>query len=331
MKPANQFETVGNSPITCPISGSTDIRKVTDIAVADLVQLYKRRRGVDISNEFSVSDLTLYYTPKIDFYFFWPFVTGSQAFYSDFITREKYMSSKYEFEYAAKFVASKDKVLDVGCGIGEFSESLPTKENYLGLELSEKAVTEAAQFGRNLKVERIEDHAISHSGTYDAVALFQVLEHVDQPLSFLNAAVECLKTDGTCIISVPSTDNFNTLLQNVYLNFPPHHISWWTLDALKFVGSKLGLQLEDYSLDTIDKSTARNNIAAVIQRSINETFRRKNKLISTDLSDLIIEAISKGLAQLVSKGAVETTLAGHGHSITAIFKKTNLNGTSQIL
>ena len=73
----------------------------------------------------------------------------------------------------------------------------------------------------------IEDHADQRPGHYDAVTSFQVLEHVTEPASFLRACVKALRPGGRLLLGVPNNDSFLGLLEDNWLNMPPHHMSLW--------------------------------------------------------------------------------------------------------
>lgn len=70
---------------------------------------------------------------------------------------------------------------------------------------------------------------------------FQVLEHMADPAGFLAAALACLRSGGLLALGVPAADSYVTEIADMVLNAPPHHLTWWTADALRQVAGQYGL------------------------------------------------------------------------------------------
>jgi 2-polyprenyl-3-methyl-5-hydroxy-6-metoxy-1,4-benzoquinol methylase len=105
------------------------------------------------------------------------------------------------------------KILDVGCGTGNFLSQFVEDHRYgvEGLELSRYAGQEAVKKGIRVHFGEItEVPALKEQ--FDALTLLYVLEHVPQPLHVLQEAYGLLKPGGYCLIAVP---NYN-YLQLVY-------------------------------------------------------------------------------------------------------------------
>lgn len=94
------------------------------------------------------------------------------------------------------------KLLDVGCGTGEFLEvARGVGFAASGIEPSETACRIA---GKENDVVRGELKGISlKENTFDVVTLWSVLEHVPDPLSSLGKIHSCLKADGILALRVP--------------------------------------------------------------------------------------------------------------------------------
>ncbi len=100
------------------------------------------------------------------------------------------------------------KVLDVGCGGGILSESLAQSgAETTGLDLS-KASLQTAQmhlFESGLKVDyqnqSIEDFAAQNPASQDVVCCLEMLEHVPNPESIIDACLQALKPGGWLFLS----------------------------------------------------------------------------------------------------------------------------------
>lgn len=109
---------------------------------------------------------------------------------------------------------SDTKIFDLGCSTGHFLEALKEKVGLrVGLELDQAAV----DFIKNNFDFKVYDRPIEEveivEGPFDVITSFQVLEHIEDPLKFLQALKKILKPDGYLYIEVP---NLNDALLSVY-------------------------------------------------------------------------------------------------------------------
>jgi 2-polyprenyl-6-hydroxyphenyl methylase/3-demethylubiquinone-9 3-methyltransferase len=100
------------------------------------------------------------------------------------------------------------KVVDIGCGGGILAESLAQSEaDTTGIDLSEKALKvaelHALEVGANLTYRAIsaEDLAKEQAGQYDVVTCMEMLEHVPDPASVVQACADLCKPGGTLFFS----------------------------------------------------------------------------------------------------------------------------------
>ncbi|URJ24969.1 bifunctional 2-polyprenyl-6-hydroxyphenol methylase/3-demethylubiquinol 3-O-methyltransferase UbiG [Candidatus Blochmannia ocreatus (nom. nud.)] len=100
------------------------------------------------------------------------------------------------------------KILDVGCGGGILTEKLAKSgAKVTGLDISattlEIAKTHALHQELNILYlqETIEDHSSHNVNTYDVVTCMEVLEHVPNPQSIINACAKIIKKGGSVFFS----------------------------------------------------------------------------------------------------------------------------------
>src|SRR5262249_52685274 len=139
-------------------------------------------------------------------------------------------------------ISGGDEVLEVGCGRGKFAQKIATA-SYLGLELSREAQEMAAADGIRVILEPVETHCLQSEQRYDVVCAFQVLEHVANPVAFIDACIRCLKVGGLLIYSVPNVDSYLAYCTNVVLGMPPHHVTWWIEPTLKYAAQRFGMDV----------------------------------------------------------------------------------------
>ena len=96
-----------------------------------------------------------------------------------------------------KFVVG-DKILDVGCGRGQFMELNPNSKEIHGLEIEKQSNN------LNIKIGDASKKIPYPDNTFDSVTLFHVLEHFDKPMKALIEIKRVLKKDGRLIIVVPN-------------------------------------------------------------------------------------------------------------------------------
>jgi 2-polyprenyl-6-hydroxyphenyl methylase/3-demethylubiquinone-9 3-methyltransferase len=105
------------------------------------------------------------------------------------------------------------RVLDVGCGGGLLSEAMARAgASVLGLDLSAELIgvaklhrLESTQGGAVLdldyRVQSVEALADAEPGTFDAITCMEMLEHVPDPASILDACARLLKPGGRLFVS----------------------------------------------------------------------------------------------------------------------------------
>ena len=104
------------------------------------------------------------------------------------------------------------KVLDIGCGGGLFLSLLKQEgAEVLGIELSDSRA-QYAKTKHNLEIHKrpIESEfwQKGYANHFDAVTLWDVIEHVNYPFETLQSAVNVLKEGGLLLIDTPCRDSF---------------------------------------------------------------------------------------------------------------------------
>ena len=131
----------------------------------------------------------------------------------------------------------KGKLFDVGCSTGFFL--LIAKKfrfDVYGMEASSEAV-EIAKRNFKLKVAQaltFDELPEDFKGPYKVVSAFEVLEHVEEPMKFLQGIYELLEEEeGYLLLSCPPFYKFENLAKGYrkfkwwYNDFPPHHPTRW--------------------------------------------------------------------------------------------------------
>lgn len=117
-------------------------------------------------------------------------------------------------EHVAQRLPATAQVLDVGCGNGEFL-ALAKELGYgvLGVDVSASAKKLCAQHGIEARVGDFRaPGVIAADETFDLVTFWDVIEHLDDPASFLRRACQVLKPGGLILIKTPKITHFTLRL-----------------------------------------------------------------------------------------------------------------------
>lgn len=312
--------------LNCPLTNNSELILLETIKVHHIIKAYKKIFNLNVEKEFKgIKEISFYHCPSSDLRFFHPFVLGSEAFYEDLQKFDwYYMAEKAEYDYALQFIQETNSILEIGCGKGVFLQKVLSKypqTQCTGLELSDKAQKTGSKNGLNVIKELVQDHALQNSHQYDVVCAFQVLEHIAEVRSFIEACVSCLKPGGLLIYAVPSWNSFNQYVPNSILDMPPHHITKWSDKSLANLTKYFSLehlQLWHEPLDMIHKNFYS---ATIIKNSFSGFFNKKLKLFNTGVDYYIIDLLSKILGRLFAKGLTSEELMPKGMSVVSVYRK----------
>ena len=313
---------LGIMNITCPLSGSVNVNLIEPLKVSDLIDLYGKDFGIDVSSEFgSLSEIGFYHCTDSDLKFFYPMVTGSEKFYEGLQKHDwYYQDDKSEFSFASQFIKEADRVLEVGSGKGAFAERITTKD-YLGLEFSQEAKKLAAERGLKVINESIQNHAAANPAKYDVVCAFQVLEHVSEIHSFIKSSITCLKPGGLLIYSVPSADSYLSLASNSILNMPPHHVSWWSDACLKYVARMFRLDIISIEHEELAEIHKKSYAAFMALQVIKNLIGFKGSLLDRSLKYRLSAKVAAWAGKFLEKGLIDPSMLPVGQSVTVVYQK----------
>jgi 2-polyprenyl-3-methyl-5-hydroxy-6-metoxy-1,4-benzoquinol methylase len=231
----------------CPACRSKRTRKAKSIDARDVVALWNKLYQIDVRPELKgVAVIELWACKDCLVRFFVPeSLAGSGHLYSQLENIDWYYPKrKWEYEVAVKDLRERQKVLEIGCGSGNFM--LFAKEeaglSLEGLEQNPRAVEEATRIGLRVIAATAEERARTSPSVYDAICSFQVLEHVPRPCEFLDACCALLKPGGLLVLAVPNQNSYVRRMVNP-LDMPPHHMTRWTPRCLSRIPWHFPLKL----------------------------------------------------------------------------------------
>jgi len=232
------------------------------IPTEKIINGYKIQFNIDITSYFKeVKEIYLCKNKKTGYIYFYPlFVNGSSEFYQNLENYEWYYQPKrWEFDEAKKHIKS-GILLEIGCGRGDFLNSLRDIHNLKlkGIEHNVNAINYCKSRQLDVGFFKLEE---LKSNSFDYITSFQVLEHINDVRSFFENSYRLLKPGGKLIIGIPNTKSFvfypfsENYFQNgtLLLNLPPHHMGWWNKNSIKKTGCLFGFNLLNFKLESIHK------------------------------------------------------------------------------
>ncbi len=229
--------------IFCPIHKTTEcIKTKQSFSVKQIIKLYKSYYNVDTETSFhSLEDITQYICTKTKYRFFFPDkISGNQLFYEQLSKQSQYyLPWKWENEQALKWILEKKSVLEIACGNGNFLKHVSKKTSFcVGLDLMAEPFS-----GNNIKILKQDYISFleNNSTKFDVIVSFQFLEHIYEINEFFHHVNNLLNPNGRLILAVPDNSSLIIKKEEV-LNFPPHHMGWWTKKSLKNAGEFFGFK-----------------------------------------------------------------------------------------
>jgi len=193
-----------------------------------------------------------------------------------------YTSSRLEMlEYIPE---SAKRILDVGCGAGEFGKALKSRRpvEVWGVEFIQQVADEAQSKLDKVIVGSIEDSYLAlPEGYFDCIVFNDVLEHLVNPWCVLDEIKACMKPDAYVVASIPNVRYFENIKQLVihkqweYTDFgilDKTHLRFFTLESIKELFTSIG-----YTVKTIE---------GIKGREFPWKFRLMNKIMLNAFSDM---------------------------------------------
>ena len=107
-------------------------------------------------------------------------------------------------EMARRLPAGRARMAELGCGSGGMLEALARFGTAVGVETDAALRARAQERGLDVRVGALPDAIPLHPGRWDAVCLFDVLEHVDDEAGALAACRRLLVPGGRLFVTVPA-------------------------------------------------------------------------------------------------------------------------------
>jgi SAM-dependent methyltransferase len=223
-------------------------------------------------------------------------------------------------------VAPGARILDAGAGRGRFlAAARAAGYDASGIEPSQRGSAAASRLGLPVQPATIEEATIGDS-TLDAVTLWHVLEHLDQPGAALDRVSRWLRPHGGLLVAVPNLASLQARLGGTrwyHLDVPRHRVH--------FTPSGLGQLLRSRGFAVLGTRhlLLEHNAFGMWQSLVNRLtsnpsylynlLKRNAPLCSPDLA---ITALALPMAPLAAIAELLAGLTGRGGTITVLARRT---------
>jgi 2-polyprenyl-3-methyl-5-hydroxy-6-metoxy-1,4-benzoquinol methylase len=158
----------------------------------------------------------------------------------------EYGKFNYRLEEIEKRTRGKGRILDVGCSFGFFMDAAKKRGwKTDGVEISEFAANYARdKLGINV-VNKPLNEANFDAGFFDVVTLWNVIEHLPDPIELMREIYRILKPAGMIVLT---TGNAESLLARITRErwrvlIPPIHLSYFAPATIKYLLNSCDLEL----------------------------------------------------------------------------------------
>ncbi len=165
-------------------------------------------------------------------------------------------------ERLLRLESQKTHLLDVGCSNGAFIyQAQKLGVNAEGVEPAEQAAQAAQLAGLNVYHGFLEELALQKE-KYDVITLFEVIEHVKNPLPLVNECYRLLKKDGLLVIRTANTKSWTVQVLRGkwhYFDMAKHggHISFYNKKSIEALAEKTRFSIERFYTHSVSYSEKR--------------------------------------------------------------------------
>lgn len=164
------------------------------------------------------------------------------------------------------------RILDFGCGFGQFLAMC----RLFGLEAIGVDRSNARRSGAGVQIFPELDEV---EGLFDAITMFEVLEHLDDPLATLRTLRSRLNPAGIMIVEVPDTTGVSAIQSRLdyYKVHPLDHINAFTPESLVKIMQQAGfvpLRKRPAVVTTSLKRVAKDIAKAALKQETTQRYFR---------------------------------------------------------
>lgn len=196
--------------------------------------------------------------------------------------------------------------LEIGCNLGVFIELVqPVSHlNFYAIEFNSQAVDFVRGRGKFLIDNQSIENEPFPGVNFDCVIMFDVLEHVPEPIQFIEAIKKRLNLQGLILVAVPNASAWSHRLLRILKKWrnkdifptvePPFHLYGYNRNNLELVFAQCGFKMIDIEYYLMEHFDVQDNQTEDVPFNLNRATGNLLSNISTvTRDDKIIAAFRK--------------------------------------
>lgn len=193
-----------------------------------------------VDHKFSTDELSGFYSERY-------FNDNEGDGFGDYIFEKKAIeyNAKYRLKSMKSLALDAKTLIDVGCGMGFFLDVAKNFYTVSGVEISQYASSYARnELNLNVLTGTL-DQTHLPSSSFDIVTMWDVIEHIDDPMSLMKDAMRILKPNGILVFSTPNVDSFMCKLQRKAWRLYdfPYHLGCFSVRTAKHILKECNFEL----------------------------------------------------------------------------------------
>ena len=218
--------------------------------------------------------------------------------YKNIIDQKRYIN-------VLQFIKGKS-VLDCACGVGwgSYIMAKAGAKKVVGLDLSSDAINTAKKYYNYETISYLENNIYSFNSDqkFDVITSFETLEHVEDPLKFLNSLAKLCHEDSILFLSTPNGYCFKNKNE---LPYNPYHKTEFTKEEInKLLDLSNWLVVEYLGIHPIKKDTRE------IEDYRNFILRFWKDKIKSEKYGILYSLIGKIIRRLFNKKLLDPAHSG---------------------
>ncbi len=180
-----------------------------------------------------------------------------------------FREARFLLRTVTRLVPPPGRLLDVACGQGwHMATARDLGYQVRGMDVSAAALAvchDVLGFPAGDVVHGLfEEYEVNerNAGQYDVIIMSQILEHVLEPLMWIEKAVALLRNGGVLVVAVPNHRSLEIKFLGRRYGFycPPEHLNFFSPETLRHIAERFPLRLETiatrslYSLEFLRES-----------------------------------------------------------------------------
>jgi 2-polyprenyl-3-methyl-5-hydroxy-6-metoxy-1,4-benzoquinol methylase len=189
----------------------------------------------------------------------------------------KLQRHKLRMSFLKKYI-KQGKLLDVGAGWGHFlyaasQEGFATK----GIEMDHIAAGYAQQ-ELGLDVQRVDFRDLDNMEQFDVITMWDVLEHIENPVKIIEKCAELTKDNGYILIQVPQIDSYVARMQKQkWIHLSISHVNYFSRETVTKLFEEHGYEVLKIKSSFELKFVLTHSIAARLKRNKKENNKSGSK------------------------------------------------------